>query len=214
MQAAQMEISFQQKMKGHQKSKFSQEEDQKLASLVNQFGENSWNVIASFMDGRNIRQCRERWRHHLSPSVSNAPWSTLEDYILDQKYAEYGPQWKRIAEFFPNRTYINIKNRFLLKQRHIERISSQMAEISSEFLALKYVETKALNNRMKSNKININNEYQKIPVKKSISIPESPKEIVEKECEQLIDPAEYIFNEGDMTLYDFEDDYYRLIYGE
>lgn len=119
--------------KSLQKSKFSQEEDQKLIDLVNQYGENNWGTIASKMEGRNIRQCRERWNHYLSPNVSNAPWTEMEDLLLNQKYIEFGPKWKKIAEFFPNRTYINVKNRFLLKKRHTERISSQFVEISKEF---------------------------------------------------------------------------------
>lgn len=119
-------------IKPHQKSKFTIDEDRKLISLVNQFGENNWGSIALYMNGRNIRQCRERWKHYLSPEVSNSPWTEMEDILLHQKYAEYGPKWKKIAEFFPNRTYINIKNRFLLKKRHDERISSQIVEISSE----------------------------------------------------------------------------------
>lgn len=121
-------------MKSHQKIKFSQEEDQKLIELVNLYGENNWGTITLFMQGRNIRQCRERWKHYLSPYVSNAPWTEIEDQLLIQKYIEYGPKWKKIAEFFPKRTYINIKNRFLLKKRHNERLSTQIVEISAELV--------------------------------------------------------------------------------
>lgn len=112
-----------------QKCKFSPDEDSRLTSLVNKFGEDNWHFITLHMPGRNIRQCRERWRHYLSPAVSNAPWSPYEDYILDQKYSEFGPKWKKIAEFIPNRTDINIKNRWLLKQRRFGRISTQLREI-------------------------------------------------------------------------------------
>lgn len=127
--------------KSHQKLKFSQDEDQKLIELVNQYGENDWGTITLFMKGRNIRQCRERWKHYLSPEVSNAPWTEMEDALLNQKYLEFGPKWKKIAEFFPNRTYINVKNRFLLKKRHNERLSTQIVEISTE-LAKKMVDRK------------------------------------------------------------------------
>ena len=127
--------------KSRQKLKFTVDEDQKLIKLVNEYGENDWGTITLYMDGRNIRQCRERWKHYLSPQVSNAPWTEIEDALLNQKYNEYGPKWKKIAEFFSNRTYINIKNRFLLKKRHNERLTTQIVEISTE-LAKKMINRK------------------------------------------------------------------------
>ena len=37
-------------IKPHQKSKFTIDEDRKLISLVNQFGENNWGSIALYMN--------------------------------------------------------------------------------------------------------------------------------------------------------------------
>ncbi|KAH0796095.1 Myb-like DNA-binding domain containing protein [Histomonas meleagridis] len=93
--------------------KFSNEEDEKLKSLVSTYGTNDWRNIASHMENRNPRQCRERWKHYLSPSVSNGPWSEAEDELLREKHEELGPQWSRIAKFFPKRTDITVKNRWI-----------------------------------------------------------------------------------------------------
>ena len=202
--------------KANKKSKFSQEEDSKLINLVNQFGDNNWNIIALHMDGRNVRQCRERWRHYLSPSVSNAPWTMMEDYLLDQKYAEYGPKWKKIAEFFPNRTDINIKNRFLLKQRHMERLTSQIAELSAEYQA-KFKDSKKNHDKEKNEFLKFNTNFFSGKKQKSnmtntksstkngsqiqTQLPESQEEV-----ENFVDPFDFLFTEADSALFDLNDD--------
>lgn len=130
--ASNVQDSISPKSKAISRRKFTKEEDINLTRLVKSFGENNWSVISSYMKGRNVRQCRERWYHYLCPSVSNSPWTQQEDFILNQKYAELGPQWIKIAEFLPSRTYIMAKNRFLLKQRQMQRIQSLLGEATNQ----------------------------------------------------------------------------------
>ena len=184
------------------KSKFTPDEDSKLIQLVNQFGENKWSLIVSFMDGRNVRQCRERWRHYLSPSISKAPWTMMEDYLLDQKYAEFGPKWKKIAEFFPNRTDINIKNRFLLKQRRMERLTSQIAEISAEFSAKK--------------KLNRKESKKHVDQDKRSNFQEQNRFIndLDKDDEINQDPDDIIFEEFDSLFWENDHESYNLQFAE
>ena len=111
--------------KPHPKSKFSEEEDERLRSLVAEFGDTDWHLIARKMENRNARQCRERWRNYLCPDVDNGPWSEEEDQRLDEMYAIHGPKWKYIANFFPGRTDINIKSRW---QVHLRRASKQLIQ--------------------------------------------------------------------------------------
>jgi hypothetical protein len=73
------------------------------------------------MAGRNPRQCRERWRHYLSPTVSLTPFTPYEDALLRNKYAAMGPKWKAMATHFYGRTDIMLKNRWLLLDRHQKR---------------------------------------------------------------------------------------------
>ena len=103
--------------RAHPKCKFTLEEDLFLRNLVAQFGENHWVQIARNMPKRNPRQCKERWMNYLSPMVRNTPWTPEEDEILKQKVSELGQKWVRIAKFFPMRTDINIKNRYLVLMR-------------------------------------------------------------------------------------------------
>ncbi|OHT04873.1 Myb-like DNA-binding domain containing protein [Tritrichomonas foetus] len=106
--------------------KFTLVEDRRLSKLVHLYGEKNWEIIADLMRGRTVRQCRERWQHYLSPNVVNLPWTPEEDELLEQKFAEFGSSWKKIAEYFPNRNYIQLRNRFSLKKRQSERLSKRV----------------------------------------------------------------------------------------
>ena len=99
------------------KQKFTEDDDRKLIQLVQQFGTKSWAEVAAAMGNRNQRQCKERWMNYLSPMVRNTPWTPEEDELLKQKVSELGQKWVRIAKFFPMRTDINIKNRYLVLMR-------------------------------------------------------------------------------------------------
>lgn len=91
---------------------FTVAEDELLRRLVNEHGENNWGYIASLMKSRNARQCRERWRTYLRPSLNDGPWTQEEDEILLTKFMQYGTRWSLIGQFIPNRSDINIKNRW------------------------------------------------------------------------------------------------------
>jgi hypothetical protein len=98
----------------HSKRKFTPEEDDRLTQIVTRLGESNWKKIASQMGSRNSRQCRERWKNYLTPCLNKDPWSPEEDALLLQKFSELGSQWSLIAKFFPLRTDVNIKNRWVV----------------------------------------------------------------------------------------------------
>ena len=45
-------------------------EDERLRELVEKHGTQQWALIASEMNGRNGKQCRERWHNQLDTSLS------------------------------------------------------------------------------------------------------------------------------------------------
>jgi hypothetical protein len=98
----------------HSKRKFTPEEDDRLTQIVTRLGESNWKKISSQMGSRNSRQCRERWKNYLTPCLNKYPWSPDEDALLLQKFCEFGSQWSFIAKFFPLRTDVNIKNRWVV----------------------------------------------------------------------------------------------------
>ena len=91
---------------------FKTEEDEKLRQLVKKYGENDWNLISKFMPNRSARQCHDRWNNSLSSKILKEKWNSQEDFLLKQKYFQYGPKWKFFERFFPGRTSYNIKNRW------------------------------------------------------------------------------------------------------
>lgn len=90
--------------------KFTPDEDEKLRSLVLKLGDNDWLTIANEMKPRTARQCRERYKNYLAPQLLNGPWTESENTLLEEKYKEFGPRWAKIAQFFPSRSDVNIKN--------------------------------------------------------------------------------------------------------
>jgi hypothetical protein len=101
--------------------KFSPEEDSTLMALVQKFGQGNWQSIASYMNGRTSRQCKERWIHYLDPTIIVKPWTKREDRLLEQKVGELGKKWKQLEMIFPGRTEISLKNRYNVLLRKTAR---------------------------------------------------------------------------------------------
>ena len=112
--------------KPHPKQQFTIEEDMKLQSLVNNFGDKNWDLIAKCMGNRNERQCKERWTKYLSPNINNSPWSEEEDRLLVTKIEEMGQKWVKISKFFNNRTDANLKNRWNVLVRRAKLYGGDM----------------------------------------------------------------------------------------
>ena len=93
------------------RTKFTELEDQKLISIVSGMPKVNWKYVANQMDGRTARQCRERYKNYLSPSIRLAPWTPEEDALLLQKYHEFGPRWSFMKQFFDKRESVSLKNR-------------------------------------------------------------------------------------------------------
>jgi hypothetical protein len=98
-------------------------EDDNLRLLIKEFGARDWSKIANYMQQRNGKQCRQRWTHHLQPSVKKQPWNQEEDSRIIQLQAQYGNCWSKIAKHIPGRTDNQVKNRFNanLKKRLAEK---------------------------------------------------------------------------------------------
>ena len=103
---------------------FSRSEDERLRTLVEMYGvEGHWDQVAKYMPGRNSRQCRERYTKYLAPGIAFDQWTPAEDHLLDQMYAQFGPRWMFLTNFFPHRTDVALKNRWSTHKRLAERRS-------------------------------------------------------------------------------------------
>ena len=89
------------------------EEDTQLKELVERHGIKSWAIIATQLEQRNGKQCRERWRHHLRDGLNKGEWTNEEELEVWLRVIELGTKWALLAEqYMPGRTENDIKNRW------------------------------------------------------------------------------------------------------
>ena len=92
---------------------WSPEEDTRLKELVERHGIKSWAIIATQLEQRNGKQCRERWRHHLRPGLTKGEWTHEEELEVWLRVIALGTKWALLAEqYMPGRTENDIKNRW------------------------------------------------------------------------------------------------------
>lgn len=108
--------------------KWTKEEDSKLLKMVVIFGAKDWRNLSKHMEGRNSRQCRERWQNYLNPNLNFNNWTLEEDKLLLEMREKHGPKWKLISKYFTNRTDAMIKNRY----NALERIGKKKNQIDCD----------------------------------------------------------------------------------
>ena len=114
---------------GKFKNKFTPAEDALLLEVVDRFGCKDWSEVASHLQGRNARQCRERWNNYVNPAIAKLPWTPAEDRLLEQKFREFGTKWHSIAAFFPNRSKNSIKNHWMAHQKKMNRCIPKIPDV-------------------------------------------------------------------------------------
>ncbi len=114
---------------------FTNDEDERLKELIEEYGEDNWGIIAKNMKGRNIRQCRERYRYYLSPDVNKNEWTERDDKSLLELQEQFGNKWKLIASYFNGRNEIQVKSRFKLLWRRKNGIRAIKNKIKNQVQA-------------------------------------------------------------------------------
>ena len=93
------------------KGQWSAQEDAMLVTLVSE-GFKNWGQLAGHMPGRTSKQCRERWCHHLDPSIKKGDYTPEEDQIILEMQEKHGNKWAQIATLLPGRTESAVKVRW------------------------------------------------------------------------------------------------------
>lgn len=97
---------------------FSPQEDAELKKLVETYGDNDWVLISKrICTKRSPRQCRDRWKEYLMPSLNMDPWTKEEDRLLIQKIKECGKKWSIVCMSLKGRSETAAKNRWRLLER-------------------------------------------------------------------------------------------------
>lgn len=105
------------------KGSWKREEDEVILEFVAKNGDKDWAKLASMLNGRTGKQCRERFKNHLDPTLSKDPWTSDEDDRLISLHEQFGNSWTKLSAFFPGRTDNCIKNRWNSTiRKRLERI--------------------------------------------------------------------------------------------
>lgn len=89
---------------GKVKVKWTQEEDDKLKTLVQKLGPNDWKTIASYISNHTEHQCQHRWFKVLDPELVKGPWTKEEDEKVIELVNLYGnKQWALVAKHLKGR---------------------------------------------------------------------------------------------------------------
>lgn len=92
--------------------RFTQEEDDLIKKLYLEEGIRDWEEIASNLEYRNAKQCKDRFVNFLDENLKNVKWTPEEDDLLREKVKVMGNRWSEIVKFFPHRSPNHLKNRF------------------------------------------------------------------------------------------------------
>jgi myb proto-oncogene protein len=98
--------------------KWTEDENSKLKDAVETHGDKNWGAIAALVPGRVERQCHNRWRAVLDPSIDRATmrkraWTKDEDSKLKDSVQTYcGEDWAAISALVPGRTKSQCRNRW------------------------------------------------------------------------------------------------------
>ena len=94
------------------KGSWTRKEDEYIIQFVSKYGTKRWTKCAEMLPGRIGKQCRERWKNHLDPSIAKTEWTSEEDQLLIDLHNKYGNHWAKIASCMKGRTDNSIKNRW------------------------------------------------------------------------------------------------------
>ena len=99
------------KKSGSKRHFFTQDEDKMLIFAVDNWGFD-WKKASEYIGGVSSRQCRDRYKTYLDPSIITSEWTIEEDKKLILLYNEIGPRWKEMTKILNGRSDNSIKNRW------------------------------------------------------------------------------------------------------
>jgi hypothetical protein len=97
---------------GLKKGPWRIEEDKILKNWVKVNGATKWTNCSKLIEGRNGKQCKERWFNTLNPKTKIGDWTIEEDFYIFFLYHHCKGKWTIFPSIIKGRTENSIKNRF------------------------------------------------------------------------------------------------------
>ncbi len=91
--------------------KWTEEENEQLKNLVDQYGEN-WVKIAKEMLDRTDNQCNQHYKRTLNPAIKHGKWTKEEDEQLKSLVDQHGEKWAEIAKEMLDRTDMQCRHHY------------------------------------------------------------------------------------------------------
>jgi hypothetical protein len=102
-----------------------------LKSLVQQWGTKNWKVVASQLENRTPRQCRDRWNQHLDRDFNRDEWTAEDDEQIIEGFQKFGLKWHSIAKLLSKRSASSVQKRFsYLIQTTMNQLEESQVQIS------------------------------------------------------------------------------------
>jgi len=103
--------------KGQTKDFWTEEEDTQLKKIIGDKKKVDWGVAANKLHKRvgsnkTRKQCRQRYRNYLNPSLKNEAWTVEEKLLFVYLHNIFKNKWKMITNFLRSRSDISLKNCF------------------------------------------------------------------------------------------------------
>ena len=89
-------------------------EDNLLVEAVRRFGTSDWARVAEEVgNGRNKRQCAQRWERSLNPTISRETWTEKEIKLLVEGVKRYGMKsWVKVAKHVGTRSDVQCRYKY------------------------------------------------------------------------------------------------------
>lgn len=94
------------------KTKWTEEEDLKLLSIVECYGKGNWRKISEIMGNKNGIQCFHRYNRLSNNNIKQGSWTKEEDILLKNLYNQYGKRWTKISKIMRYRNPNQIRERY------------------------------------------------------------------------------------------------------